>query len=929
MKSGLSVCLVTEELSGVGGSGGIGAAFFELAVLLASKGALVDVLYCPVAPLPSAEIEQIQARFSAKSIKFVILDESKYVDGSPSYEKRSYAICRHLEECPAYDYVHFHDYKGLGFFATSAKKQGLSFADSTLVVQLHGPTRWTMDANSAFFCHEDQLVIDHLERGAIRNADHVVSPSAYLVDWLNQNGFELPAPDRVHVIKNVCTEIVREGGRLGPVPVRKADQVTDLVLFARHEDRKGFATFCDALDIANDVLAGKNVTVSFMGKMGAVDGQPSGVYLVDRCKRWTFNYRTRTGLDRSGAAQYIRSLGAPVAVVPSPYENSPYTVLEAVVIGVPLIASNGGGGPELVEPGYAGLCEITADALAEKIVWAVQTGELQAPLAGETLKQIEEAWIDFHVSHGATAPSSSQGAKPKVAFAITHFERADKVVDAIISAARQTYKNMEILVVDDGSSKPETLEALAQVEVFLSRMGGRLIRRTNGYLGAARNTALAATDAEYICFLDDDDYAFPELIETLVGAALATGADVVNCMNVFMPESRRAKMTATRDRSGLKVSYVPSGGPLSVAATQNCLGAATALIRTAALRDVGGYTELKGVGHEDYELFLRMVQAGKSLQIVPRPLYLYEVGRPSMLSKTSMQKNFRRCFDSTDLSNDSRATNDLHSLTLGKKLQVDIHNRQWWLYSQQKTAELRHQVLANPHKPRQELLPTLIKLAQAEGCVRMATAFVEDLGASGMSAELDELVPVISRVQVQIGLGADAALAGIKLEGALGRAERAMMGLNSYVTSTPALGARFFEVANEILAVTNAAQHRELYASLLNTLSTARMSRSVRPMAQVFMTALEIASGSAVDMARIGEMLGEDERSYLALNEDVARAFDAGTVKSALDHYREFGVSERRRGFERLSQIAGMLGGCNAGVGEFELIEMMAEAKAA
>src|SRR4249919_997042 len=95
---------------------------------------------------------------------------------SRSYEKRSYAICRHLEECPAYDYIHFHDYKGLGFFATTAKKQGLSFADSTLVVQLHGPTRWTMDANSAFFGHEDQLVIDHLERGAIRNADHVVSP---------------------------------------------------------------------------------------------------------------------------------------------------------------------------------------------------------------------------------------------------------------------------------------------------------------------------------------------------------------------------------------------------------------------------------------------------------------------------------------------------------------------------------------------------------------------------------------------------------------------------------------------------------------------------------------------------------------------------------------------------------------------------------
>lgn len=919
------ICLVTEELSGVGGSGGIGAAFYELALLLAARGAYVDVLYCPVAPLPDSETERLQAKFAEKAIKLGFLDERAWIEGPASYEKRAYAVLRQLEQASVpYDYIHFHDYKGLGCFAVDAKRQGLALRDCVLVVQLHGPTRWTIEANRAFFTHEDQLKIDRLERIAIAGADYVVSPSAYLVEWLREAGYALPPAQRVRVLKNVCSEIVRET-ELARVP-RDSDAgpVTDLVLFARHEDRKGFAVFCDALDRLDEFLARRNIIVTFMGKLGLVDSQPSGVYLLDRSKAWSFNYRIRSGYDRTTAAAYFGGLASPLAVVPSPFENSPYTVLEAVALGVPLVSSNAGGGRELLEPDYPGLCEIDAPSLAARIRESVEQG-LSAPRAAQSLAQIENAWLAFHRESRPQAPPPSS-ARPKVALAITHHERPAKLVEAVISAARQSYPNLDLIVVDDGSRTPETLEALEQLESFLARMGARLIRRENGYLGAARNTALAATDAEYICFLDDDDYAFPQLIETLLQAALATGADVVNCFNCFMPEVHRSEIIARLGQVERKVAYVPIGGPLSVAVTENVLGAATALIRTDTLRALGGYTELKGVGHEDYELFLRMLQAGKRIEIVPRPLYFYEVGRPSMLSRTSMVRNFRRCFDASALADDADAARDLLSLTLGKKVAVDAHNRQWWLYSLQPNAELRHQLMA-PGLSREDALAKLIRLAQAEGQLRMTLALAEDLhaGASRPADGVDQTL-----VALEVGAPRDAAptrrlydarLAGIRFDAALGRGEHALEGLVAYARDAASTSAEFYAVAREVLKHTDRNQHRQRYLSLLEALAAKRVPRAQLAEARVLWVALEYVAGR-VPVNALREIVDEDEAAYVAMHEDVARAIGAGQMQRGADHYLHFGLHEGRNGFDGVNKVAAMLRDCSLDLGAGELLEV-------
>lgn len=911
----LRVCLVTEELSGIGGSGGIGAAFHELALLLAANGHDVDVLYCPIAEVVDASREKLCSSFAARGVKLMFLDEKVHVDGERTNERRAYVVHRTLATSRQYDVVHFHDYKGLGAYVTSAKRQGLGYPNTRIVVQLHGPTRWTIEANNAFFSHEDQLKIDFLERMSIRNADVLVSPSAYLIDWVRQNGFELPPDGCVHVIKNVCTAVVNDiRGNVVDAPQREASEdVTDFVLFARHEDRKGFSVFCDALDMISDLLSRKGITVTFMGKLGQVDAQPSGVYLLDRSARWPFNFRIRTGLDRTAAIGYIKTLAAPVVVVPSPFENSPYTVLEMAAMNVPLVSSDAGGGPELIEAGYAGICNITAEALAAKLRDIVLKGLPPARLA-ESLDEIESKWLAFHASTNDSlqGPLSAFAEKPKVAFAITHYQRPDKLIDAIMSAISQTYESLELIVVDDGSKDEATLAALGRIETLVKRAGGRLIRRENGYLGAARNTAVAATDAEYICFLDDDDFAFPEMISTLVEAALRTGADVVNCLNVYMPVGRRAEMMASlsgKDRIGLPV-YIPMGGPLPLAVTENCLGAATSLIKVDSLKSIGGYSELKGVGHEDYELYLRMLQAGMHIEVVPEPLYYYEVGRPSMLSKTSLPRNFRRCFDAVDTNLNGRAWNDLLSLSLGKKVALDAQNRQWWLYSLQPTAAIRHELM-NSSLDRIATLKALLRLAQAESNARMCMALLDDLASNGGPVEDDAWITVAgnaSRRRAQHVLAPW--VTEMKLDIVLQRFEDAIDRLALGVSAGNRMDPMLCDLTIDAISGFTGAARKEKAKTLICIIETATVAQEHLNDVASTVAFLELLASDVAESKTFPSVVEEDELRYMEMHSDVRYAVEGGQFPSARSHYLSHGIGEKRNGFDGTQRIVRAMAAC-------------------
>lgn len=116
----------------------------------------------------------------------------------------------------------------------------------------------------------------------------------------------------------------------------------------------------------------------------------------------------------------------------------------------------------------------------------------------------------------------------KVSAIVPVFNRPHMVVEAVQSLIDQTYRPLEIIVVDDGSndSTPEVIEQLRQQH----REVIRTARQENAGPGAARNRGLQLASGEFVQYLDSDDLLHPEKLERQVSALLsAPDAGVCYC----------------------------------------------------------------------------------------------------------------------------------------------------------------------------------------------------------------------------------------------------------------------------------------------------------------------------------------------------------------------------------------------------------------
>ena len=96
----------------------------------------------------------------------------------------------------------------------------------------------------------------------------------------------------------------------------------------------------------------------------------------------------------------------------------------------------------------------------------------------------------------------------------------------LASITAQTYRNIEVILVDDGSTdgSGKICDEASAVDARIS-----VIHKTNGGLSDARNAGLSKVRGAWVFFLDSDDYISPCCIEVMLGAALASGAEIVEC----------------------------------------------------------------------------------------------------------------------------------------------------------------------------------------------------------------------------------------------------------------------------------------------------------------------------------------------------------------------------------------------------------------
>ena len=132
---------------------------------------------------------------------------------------------------------------------------------------------------------------------------------------------------------------------------------------------------------------------------------------------------------------------------------------------------------------------------------------------------------------------------PMVSVIIPNYNYADYIGLAIDSVLAQTYPNVEIVVVDDGS-KDDSIEILAAYDGRI-----KLILQQNQGVSVARNTGAANSSGELLAFLDADDVWRPEKLEKQVHA-IANDEDVGPC--ALFDDAYRSAGHALRGDSGWK-----------------------------------------------------------------------------------------------------------------------------------------------------------------------------------------------------------------------------------------------------------------------------------------------------------------------------------------------------------------------------------------
>ena len=458
------VTVVASELLGRAGTGGAGTADSLLAVALARAGHVVELLVASGREIGALSEEWTQIYESAR-VRIRVLERRAGV--RPAFLAPALEVYEALRAAPP-DVAIVNDWRGLGWAALRARQTAVALTETAFVVHCHGPGRVL-----AAFAQKVPETVERFgeeitERASVELADAVVSPSAWLLDWLREHDWPVPESARVVPYPRQSTVLDQEPGR-----APAAERASRLAFFGQLREGKGIRIFLDAL-----------------GELEPIDV----VFLGAESKRWPREAiaarapgaRIEAALTREDALAELLQPGT-LAVMPSLLDNSPNTVSECIERGIPFVSTRVGGIPELVAEHDRDrvLCDPTAAELAEALRRGIDEFAPAAP--AHDPRASVDAWLEL-VS-AVTPKPSRNGRRPTQV--------------AVVAGGVESARRAQRLAGTTPSLDVEVVSA------------------------ATRREGLARTAADWVVFLDDEDLPGDSFLETLVAAQASSGADLV------------------------------------------------------------------------------------------------------------------------------------------------------------------------------------------------------------------------------------------------------------------------------------------------------------------------------------------------------------------------------------------------------------------
>ncbi|UFP93065.1 glycosyltransferase [Gloeobacter morelensis] len=617
----LKSCIVTPDIIGPIKNGGIGTHCFYLAKFLALEMKQdVTILFTSIFETGTSASwrDYYQSNFG---IDFVWSTDLACLFNGPTcganqwFVERSQRIYRWLSE-QHFDVCYFQDWHANGFASIQAKRTGQAFERTTLVCMTHSSSEWIREGMQQLPKQStDELLIDYAERYCLEFADHAISPSNYMFEWAEEHGW------KINHNRKILPYLFET--ELDPIEAEFDGQ--HIVFFGRLETRKGLEVYLRALQLLAPELrtASKHIRLTFLGKNGLTHLGEARVAIpqfLAECLD-VYEFDILTDYSQPEALNFLCRHANALVVTPSLSDNLPFAVIESIELNINIIAANTGGIPEMFADSSR-LFSPNPKAFAAKLRECLLQGlpPLNKAYSSRRARTVWQQFCEQLTVHkkNLVAPAGEPGQlEPKVSICVPYYNCGEYLPDLLESIERQTYRNFEVIVVDDGSTDASSLRTFSQMQDQYRDRRWLFLTKENGGPGSARNCAVAQSTGQYIVFMDADNAAETAMLERMVWAMEKSRADCLTCYSRGFGEFQSPFLKE------YKFAYYPIGACAEASLYENYFGDTNFIIKKSTFLALGGFRESRDVNHEDWELLAKLVVEGYTLDTIPDFLFLY------------------------------------------------------------------------------------------------------------------------------------------------------------------------------------------------------------------------------------------------------------------------------------------------------------------
>ena len=626
--------LLTTEYPPLFG-GGISTYCFHTANMLAENGYDVTVF------IPDDEVKNYTSSIE-NSIRIIRFNNNRtgmqnYLGHVPNVAYAFADILKHFIKTEGKpDCIESQEYLAIAYYIMQFKLLKYpEFENVSIILTLHSPAFLYLYYNREGIYSFPNYWIGEMEKSCIQCADYIIAPSQYIIDEIKKytsidetkvsvmrNPYEFPHHDVINKQEKITRNKMVFFGKLSP-----QKGVFEMFLYLKDLWDNGFKNMLT-------VIGGiEKVYYPEMKTMGQIINNKYELYI----KKGLIKFEGKISPEKK--SEYLED--AHVIIIPSANDNLPYAAIEAMSMRKVILTSIQGGQKEIVDDGINGFLfdHNKPETFAEKLNYILSlkdeeikkigfaaANKISSLLNYQNIYAQKNTLLEKILSKNNTQRifpfinslfienKNDENNNELLSVVIPYFNMGNYIAECIESVLSSSYKNIEILIINDGSTEEQSTDVLKQ---FKQNEKIKIINKKNEGLAETRNHGAKIAQGKYLAFVDADDKVHADYYTKAM-------AVLKQYDNIFF-------VGAWVKYFGTKKDIWPTWNPEPpYILLHNSVNSSSLVYKKNAFLQGGLFDKKVDYGLEDYESVVNMLHNGFGGIVLPECLFFYRVRKDSM-----------------------------------------------------------------------------------------------------------------------------------------------------------------------------------------------------------------------------------------------------------------------------------------------------------